>query len=117
MTVVLKPVSPNGVVVPTVFGDKLVLIEALVFSSTYKTGGDTALAKEIEIIFKENGGGLIRWIQVSGVPGYLFIYNYETNKLQVYQSGKESAILKELPEAEYPAAIREGKPRLFAIGR
>lgn len=120
MTVVLGSIS--GVVTtpsPSVIGDKLCILCSLTFSSTYKTGGDTTLATEIETILKETGRGSIDWVKVDGCPGYVFTYNYETSKLQLFRTGAAvKGVLEELPEEEYPALVRTGsKPRLFAIGR
>lgn len=118
MTVVLGPINPNGVVTTSVLGDKLCVLTNITFKGEYKTGGDSSLAPLLESLFKENGRGTIEWVEVQGSPGYMFMWNPETSKLQTIWSGKESAVLKELTEAEYPALIRTGsKPRLFALGR
>jgi uncharacterized protein YigE (DUF2233 family) len=117
MTVVLATIQSNEPVEPKIFGDTQVIISGLTFSGTYKTGGDSSLLPLLESLWKQQGVGIIEWVQVSGIPGFVFIYNYATNKLQVYESGKEGEAFKELAEAEYPAAIREaGKARLFAMG-
>lgn len=114
---VMSSVSTGGVVRSHVEGDKQEIIEALTFSGTYKTGGEISIAENIEGLLKQFGQGIIQWVQVTGVPGYLFIFNYATSKLQVIDTGASSgAAFSELAEGEYPAAIREGKPRIFAIG-
>lgn len=117
MTMTLGAITSNGVVRPHVQGDLISFIETAVFTGEYKTGGDTSVVKLLEQILSQNGTGVVMWVQVSGVPGFIFIYNYETNKLQVFDSGKEGEAFKELPEGEYPAAIRNSKPRVYVLGK
>jgi len=117
MAIALEPNVSNGVVVPEVIGNRLSVICFLKFSGEYKTGGDSSLAKTLEAYFKEIGKGTITWVQVTGTPGYIYMYNFETSKLQVFDSGKEKEALAELKEEEYPKKIRtESKPKLFAVG-
>lgn len=119
MTVVLGSILANGTVTPSVVGDKLSIITKLTFSGEYKTGGDITLGEEIKKLLEEIGRGTIEWVDVTGSPGYVFSYNYETAKLQVFRTGTAlKGVLEELPEAEYPALIRTGsQPHLFCIGR
>jgi hypothetical protein len=117
MTVVVGPIVSTGTVRPHVLGDRQSFIENLTFSGTYKTGGDETFKTAIEALLKQQGEGTILWVEVDGTPGYKYTYNYETGKLQVFESGASGAVMKELAEAEYPALIRTGsKPRAFVLG-
>jgi hypothetical protein len=117
MTVAISAVLSNKPVTAGVEGTFLEMIENIKLSGEYKTGGDSSLTAILEAYFKQEGVGEIRWVNVSGVPGYVFVWNYETNKLQVFESGKEKKPLSELPEAEYPEAIRNATVRMYAIGK
>lgn len=118
MTVVLGAVVANGTVVPKVWGDSLVVNSTITFSGTYKTGGDAGLAAILEELFKEIGRGSIDWVEVDGGVGYVFKWNYETNKLQLFRTGAAvKGVLEENPEEAYPAAITGAKLRLLAVGR
>src|SRR5437868_2938682 len=88
----------------------------LTASSTYKTGGDESFKTAVEAVLKQQGIGVIDFVVVNGVPGYFIQYNYKTGKLQVFEGA--AGLLKELAEAEYPAAIREaGILRAMILGR
>lgn len=117
MTVVLSAITANRPVTANVQGTYLEILENIKLSGEYKTGGDSSLLPILEAYFKQEGNGEVRWVNVSGVPGYVFIWNYETSKLQVFESGKEAKPLKEIAEAEYPEAIRNATIRMFAIGK
>lgn len=117
MSIALKGQFSNAPVNTEVEGKHLELFSILVFTGEYKKGGDASLAKTLEAYFKQTGRGTIDWVQVSGVPGFIFIYNYETSKLQVFESGKEGETFKELAEGEYPKVIRtESVAKMFAVG-
>lgn len=118
MTVVLSAALPNGVVAPSIMGDKVTVLSNITFSGTYKTGGDASLAPLLEAIISEIGRGTLEWVSVEGAPGYIFKWNFETMKLQLFRTGAAvKGPLEELPEEAYPAAITGAKWRVFVIGR
>lgn len=118
MTVVLAELS-NQPVTPHSDGDDWEIRCGLLFSGVYKTGGDESLKAALESVLKELGVGAIDFVVINGYPGYLIYYNYATGKMQVFDTGSASGEpLKELPEAEYPAVLREAnKGRIFCAGR
>lgn len=118
MTLVLTGIEGQPVV-PHSDGDDWEIRCGLTATSTYKTGGDTTFKEEVEKILKQLGIGVIDFVIVNGVPGYVFTYNYKTGKLQVFRTGAAvKGVLEELPEEEYPAAIREvGALRALVMGR
>lgn len=117
MSVVLSEFN-NEPVVPHSDGDDWEIRCGLTFSGEYKTGGDSTFKEVVEAVLKELGTGIINFVIINGVPGYFIQYNYKTGKLQVFWSGASGAVLKELTEAEYPAAIREaGIVRALIAGR
>lgn len=113
MTVVLGPILPNGVVVPSALGDKWSILSGVTFSSTYKTGGDASFAEQVEAILKEVGRGSIDFVQVDGPITHYPKYDYVNNKLQwiVAATGVE------LAEAAYPAGITGRTTRAYVLGR
>lgn len=119
MTVVLTPLAKNETVTPHSDGDDWEIRCGITVSSTYKTGGDTTFKKEIEAVLKQLGTGIINFVMVNGCPGYLLQYNYKTEKLQVFRTGAAlKGVLEELPEEEYPAALREaGILRAIVLGK
>jgi hypothetical protein len=118
MTVVLAEIN-NEPVVPHCDGDDWSIQCGLTLSSTYKTGGDTTFKEEVEKVLKELGAGTIIFVCVNGAPGYVIQYNYKTGKLQVFRTGAAvKGVLEELPEEEYPAALREaGLLRVQVTGK
>lgn len=118
MTVVLAAIE-NQPVTPHSDGDDWEIRCGITLSSTYKTGGDTTLKTELEVILKQLGVGVIDFCQINGAPGYVLQYNYKTGKLQVFRTGAAvKGVLEELPEEEYPALLREaGLLRMLVMGR
>lgn len=122
MTVVLQTTVPNSndpVVVHSGPGDFWFLIGQLTFSGNYSANGEAALAEEIKNILKQLGTGTILWLDVQGdTAGFVFAYNYTTEKLQIYRTGTAlKGKLEELPAGALPAEITGAKVRVFAIGR
>lgn len=118
MTVVLAEMN-NEPVVPHSDGDDWEIRCGITLSAVYKTGGDTSFKEAVESVLKQLGTGIINFVTINGAPGFLIQYNYKTGKLQVFRTGtalKEP--FEELPEAEYPAALREaGLIRALIAGR
>lgn len=114
MTVAIGLLQANEPISPKVIGDTQMVLCELDLTGVYKTGGDASLLPLLESLFKQVGLGVVEWVMVSGIPGYVFMWNSETNKLQVFEGA--AGLLKELAEAEYPAAIRTGDARMFALG-
>lgn len=116
MSIVISSIE-NQPVVPHSDGDNWEVIGEVVFSGNYTTGGDSTLAGAIEAVLKQVGQGIIQWVQVTGVPGFLFTYNFSTKKLQVFDTGASSgAAFGELAEGAYPAGITGAKGRVYAMG-
>src|SRR5438445_1012791 len=122
MTVVVEPTAPGSMdpVVPHAGpGDLWFVLGELKFSGNYAAGGEIKLSEEIESALKQVGTGKILWLDVQGdAKGFIFAFNYETGKLQIYQTGAAlKGKLEELPAGALPAEITGAKVRVFAIGR
>jgi hypothetical protein len=117
MTVVLTEIG-NQPVTPHSDGDDWEIRCGITLSSTYKTGGDTTFKEAVEAVLKQLGTGTIGFVIINGAPGYVIQYNYKTGKLQVFRTGAAlKGVLEELPEEEYPAALREaGLLRVMVAG-
>lgn len=101
-------------------GDRYVLIGTIALSGNYAVGGD---ALSFVARFAQTGLGEVDFVEVHPIAGYLFEYDYDDAKLQVFQqtdpaaAGGANIPLVELAAAAYPAALTGATPRVLVWGR
>jgi len=91
-----------------VLGDKFMVHGPLAFSSTYATGGD---ALDLTALFQQEGAGVIDYVNIPPVDGYVFSYDYVNKKVQGW-----SAANTELTAAAYPAGVTGVSVNIMVIG-
>jgi hypothetical protein len=93
------------------------VVATVVASGSYTTGGEV-LATTIKQLAKISTDPF--WVDIRGRAGYIYAYDYATNKVMVFYGDNNNANdgpLIQIPAASYPSDLTSDSIRLYAIGK